>query len=304
MPNEVTPGELPALPEELTPALPEGVNASLFAIGEAIGSALRLAGGQGAYDEQSGEPLDSDAETETHALRAQERLEHLADKIEGWQKGLVAHALEAYKDHLYYDATAGFEYSGLDEEVRGTELQARFETAYELARTLAPGLDKAALMEHGLNSLVEETREKIPELRAEASREYRNICPAEPSTPEGRQKSRRAWEAVEALREKEEVLDLLLYHLENPSHAEYSHQSGEAPAPGPPRNYAVVLYYPGEDPERGAGAILSKTSTEEVARLREADLGSGLPIDLFVPPRAEIEAGTLAVEKIEPSYDG
>ena len=300
MPREETRQQPPALPEELTPSLPKDVEASLFAIGDAIGAALHLTEGQGSYDEENGEPLDSDAETEACALKAQDEIESLTNKIEGLQKALVSHALKAYKDHLYYDATAGFEYHGLDEEMTGVELRARFEAAYELALTLAPTLEKAALMDHGLKELVCELRAEIPELRAEASKEYRHISPVEPSTPEEREKNRKVREAVEALKEKEEVLDLLLYHLENPSHAQNHCQS--EPAPGPPHKYSVVLYYPDQDPGCGGGAILSKTSTEEVARLRKDDLKSGVPIDLFVPPQAEIDAGTLVVERTEADY--
>ena len=287
------------LPEALNPKLPEDVNSAFFAIGDLIGDALRLTEDQGSFDEKTGEPLDSDAETEASALKARDQLHHLIDRVEGWQKEIVEYVLEAYKEHLYYDACAGFEYHGIDQQQKGDELNGHFEGAYELALKLVPGLDKAAVIEHGLRDLVREIQEAIPALREEASKPWRYIPPMQRTYNGEREKNDAVVRALDKLTEKEEILDLLLYRLENPAHAEAYHQS--TPAPGPPQNYRVILYYADQNPEDHDGMVLGRTSTESVAQIRKEDLQSGVRIGPTCPLQEEIDAGTLVVEEMDPS---
>lgn len=287
------------LPEELKPELPKEVNTAFFAIGDVIGDALRLTEGCGAYDDKSGEPLDSDAETETSALKARDQLHYLVEKVEGWQREIVEYVLEAYKEHLYYDGSAGFEYHGIDQQQKGDELNGHFEGAYELALKLVPGLEKAGVMEHGLLDLVREIQEAIPELRTEASKPWRYIPPMQRANDGERERNDAVIRSQEKLVEKEEILDLLLYHFENPAHAEAHHQS--TPAPGPPRTYRVIHYCEDQNPEDDHGAVVAKTSTEIVARIRIEDLKSGVRIGPMCPLQEEIDAGTLVVEKMDPS---
>ena len=287
------------LSEALRPELPEIVDTALFEIGDAIGAALRLTEGQGAFDEESGEPLDSDAETEACSLKAQAQLEFLTNTLEGWQKEILHYVLEAYKEHLYYDASASFEYHGIDQQQKGDELTGRFEGAYELALKLVPELDKAVVVEHGLLDLVGGIREALPALRAEASKPWRYIPPMQRTYNGEREKNETVRRARDDLTEKEEILDLLLYHLENPAHAETYSQS--TPAPGPPQNYQVILYDTGLDPEKDEGVILARTSTESVAQIQKEDLHSGVRLGPICPPKEEIDAGTLVVEKVDPS---
>jgi hypothetical protein len=284
------------IPETLQPKLPGAVNKALFDVGDAIGAALRLTGGQGAYDENSGEPLDSDAETEAYSLKAQEQLEFLTNTIEGWQREIVEYTLEAYKEHLYYDGSAGFEYHGIDQQQKGDELHGHFEGAYELALKLMPGLDKAVVMKHGLLDLVREIREAIPELRAEASKPWRYIPPMQRTDDGEREINDAVVRAQDRLVEKEEILDLLFYHLENPIHAASHHQS--TPAPGPPQNYQVILYYADQDPAEDSGTIVAQTSTKSVSRIRKEDLEAGARIGPMCPLQKEIETGTLVIEKV------
>ena len=294
-----TPAVAKDLPEALQPELPKSVDTALYEIGDAIGAALRLTEGQGSFDEESGEPLDSDAETETCSLKAQAQLEFLTNTLDSWQKEILHYVLEAYKEHLYYDGSAGFEYHGIDQQQKGDELNGRFEGAYELALKLVPELDKAVVMEQGLLDLVREIREALPALRAEASKPWRYIPPMQRTYNGEREKNETVRRARDDLTEKEEILDILLDHLENPAHAETYSQS--TPAPGPPQNYRVVLYDAGLDPEKDEGMILARTSTESVAQIRKEDLHSGVRLGPMCPPQEEIDAGTLVVEEMDPS---
>jgi uncharacterized protein YlaN (UPF0358 family) len=287
------------LPQTLQPRFPDVVDTALYDIGNAIGAALRLTEGQGVYDEDSGEPLDSDAETEADSLKAQEQLEFLTYTIEGWQRAFVEYVLEAYKEHLYYDASAGFEYHGIDQQQRGDELNGHFEGAYELSLKLVPGLEKAVVMEHGLLDLVREIQEDIPALRTEASKPWRYIPPMLRTSVGEREKNDAVLRANEKLTEKEEILDFLLYHLESRAHAEAYQQS--TPAAGPPQNYQVVLYYADQNAEKDDGTIVAQTSTESVAQLRIEDLEFGVRLGPMCPLQEEIDAGTLVVEQIKPN---
>lgn len=294
-------GSLPSdnLPVNLAPALSTDLQSAVFSIGDAIGAALSLTESYGSYSE-AGEPLDADAETETLVLKARENLELLADTMEGWPQMAVKFAFEAYKEHLYYDASAGFEYHGIDEQEMGSNLEGRFEGAYGLATKIVPDLDKATLIDEGNKNLVREIQEGIPALRAASSdADGLSSTQAVRATPGEHQSDRKVLEAIDSLMEKEEVLDLLLYHLENPDHAASFNQI--TPAPAAPPNYALILYHQDQDPEKDAGATLHATATETAARLRKEDLESGARLGMMLPPQKEIDEGTLVVEKIEAS---
>lgn len=201
------------VPEGLEPSLTEETQSAFYAISDALGAAMRLTEGYGSYDEDSGEPADSDAEAETLCLDAQKKLGTLVEEIREWQHQHVYLVLGKYKNSLYYYASKDFEYNGCDEQERGDLLTGQFQGAYLLATALVPNLNKAALMKAGMEELIAEIHEQIPALRQTASKE-RNFSSFVEACDQDPEQAKQILDANESLTEKEDVLDILIHHLE------------------------------------------------------------------------------------------
>ena len=283
------------IPEALEPSLPEDVNSALHTIADGLGTAVNLAKGYGSYDEESGDPLDSDAETEVLCLAALECVGSLEETIAQWQRRHISFVMEAYKNHLYYDASKDFEYHGGDEQTIGDELAGMFEGTYQLAATLIPGLDKTLLMKKGTEEVVDGLRHEIPLLRAEAAKPYRRISPMERTYNGERERNQRVVEAHEELLEKERILDLLSYHLQE---AEAESDCEVTPTQAPLR-FQLILYYEGQNPEDPdqIGAILDRFATTEVAGMRKEDLESGARAGSIMPRQEDLDGGNLVIEE-------
>lgn len=287
------------VPEGLEPSLPEETQSAFYAIGAGLGAALSLTKGYGSYDEDSGEPEDSDAETEALCLDAQKKLGPLEEQLKEWQRQHVYFVLEAYKTSLYYDASKDFEYHGCDEQERGDLLTGQFQGAYLLATTFVPNLSKLGVMRAGMEQLVEEIQKQIPLLRETAS-EARKYPPYAAAWRQDPEKTKHILDAHESLTEKEDVLDVLLYHLR--TKPKFQSEYDAEPVGNTPRRYELVLYHPNEDPENPnhLGAVVASTLTEAVARVRKEDLEAGARIGVLVPLQKDLDSGTLVVEKAKP----
>jgi hypothetical protein len=138
-------------------------------IPDALCAASRLAAGAGDFDEDTGEPLDSDAELEVLSNQAFDAWKRLHDDA---QKAV----LEAYKGHLFFDASRKFEYDGVEDEVTGAYYEGRWEGVWAALRALGFEIDVEGTREKGREELIEELRRDLPEKRrlaAERPDEFR-----------------------------------------------------------------------------------------------------------------------------------
>jgi hypothetical protein len=130
----------------------------LQSIPDALHAASRLAAGPGDFDEDTGEPLDSDAELEvlsTRILDAWKRLHDDAHKV----------VLEAYKDHLLYDASRNFLYEGMEEESMGAYYEGRWEGVRAALGAMGFEVDLEGIRKKGLDELIAELKRDLPEKR-------------------------------------------------------------------------------------------------------------------------------------------
>jgi hypothetical protein len=138
-------------------------------IPDALGAASNLAAGAGDFDEDTGEPLDSDAELEVLSTRALDAWKRLHDDA---QKAV----LEAYKGHLLYDASRNFEYDGAEHEVTGAYYEGRWEGIWAALSALGFEIDVEGIRKKGLDELTVELKRDLPEKRrlaAERPDEFR-----------------------------------------------------------------------------------------------------------------------------------
>lgn len=127
-------------------------------IPDALGAAVRLATGAGEFDENTGEPLDSDAELEVLATRAGEAWESLLD-------GAKAAVLTAYKDHLLFDASRNFSYDGLEDAEYGNYYEGRYKGVREALAGLGFAVDAEEIERKGREELFAEVERGLPEKR-------------------------------------------------------------------------------------------------------------------------------------------
>lgn len=129
-------------------------------ISEALGRAYRLAQPYGEFGD-AGEPLDADAEVTALILEAETAVGLLQERAE-------RAAIEACKEHLFYDAARGFEYDGADDEMWGNYLEGCFDGAVRAAEKIGLPVHREAVVEKGTHELVGELRGRMPSLKHHA----------------------------------------------------------------------------------------------------------------------------------------
>ncbi len=270
----------------------ENIRAALFKIGETLVTADKLTSPYAEFDEDTGEPLDSDAELSKLAQEA----EAMLDLVErAALAGVAALAVlkdanvEKYKEHLYFDAARGFKYDGVDDSETGNNLEGRFEGAFEAALKLGAVLDKAAIMARGEEQLLAEIRREIPLLRERAAKSSPSYSSRQ-SSEEDLQTGHDLREARNGLEELESALDSLL---------DNARKKGETGAPSGTPPAWEVLFVPsgkGADDTR----VLDTLLTREAALSRKASIEAGAYNGIgygYPPPGSLRGAEIILVEK-------
>lgn len=265
---------------------------ALYAIGEALGAAERLAAPYGEFDE-AGEPLDGDAEVVALVRKAREALQTLEQDPEDLRGRLAEEALEAYTEQLSFDASRCFAYEDeTNDAISHYELQGIYLGVLAAARKLGLALDQQKLEEQARDRLIEDLRASIPKLREKATRPISASHLLDLSQEEQRRHSAALAAACFDLADAEETLDALLA-VEDPENAPEQLQT-------PATRYRVVLASTAATQEDLPLELSELFYTREVAEHRREDLKAGAYLPYGSPIPEIPECSRIEIRSVPP----